>query len=106
MSEVIVLDKSHSWSASSEVFSPVLDYLEQYVVDVDTVVEVRLINEQNFRRLDLSKLSAVGRSQIFEVLKSGFLVDYVNKLIASGSADEIVLGVTSELVGLARNVRE
>ena len=84
MSGVIVLDKSHSWSASSGLFSLVLDYFEQYVVDVDTVAEVRLINEQNFRWLDSSKLSAVGRSQIFEVLKSGLLVDYVNKLIASG----------------------
>jgi hypothetical protein len=68
MSGTIVFDGGSDWSASSGTFNWVIDYLASHVEDLQTREQLRLIEEQNFRWLNMSDLPPEGQRQVRAIL--------------------------------------
>jgi hypothetical protein len=101
MSGTIVFDEKRDWSVSSGIFNWVIEFLAGTVKDEPTRNELRLIEEQNFRWLDLANLSEEGKHDVLAALKD-HLVPHADAHFPDSLYREGALEVIRELAGLAK----
>ncbi len=101
MSGTIVFDEGTDWSASSGIFNWVIDYLARTVDDQPTREALKLIDEQNFRWLNLADLSDVGRQQVLSRLAQEILT-YSNEQLPETAQRQDAITKVEELADLAR----
>ena len=100
MSGTIVFGEGTDWSASSGIFSLVIDYLAHAVDDQPTRDALRLIDEQNFGWLNLADLSDIGRRQVLSKLGQD-LVTYAGEQLPATAYKQDAIAKVGELVELA-----
>jgi len=100
MSGTIVFGEGTDWSASSGIFGLVIDYLAHAVDDQPTRDALRLIDEQNFRWLNLADLSDIGRQQVLSKLGQD-LVTYAVEQLPASAHERGATAKVHELVELA-----
>jgi len=101
MSGTIVFGAGTDWSASSGIFSLVIDYLAHTVDDQPTRDALRLIDEQNFGWLNLADLSDIGRQQVLSKLGQE-IVTYADEQLPATAYTQAAIAKVGELVELAR----
>jgi hypothetical protein len=104
MSGTIVFGEGADWSVSSGVFNWVINYLADTVDDELTRDELRLIDEQNFRWLNLSDLSETGRQQVLSILRQD-IEPYAREKLPPTELREDTVAKIGELGELARSSR-
>jgi hypothetical protein len=103
MSGTIVLGDGTDWSASSGIFSLVIDYLAHTVDDQATRDVLRLIDEQNFGWLDVADLSDIGRQQVLSRLGQE-LVTYAAEQLPATAYKQDAIAKVGELVELGETM--
>jgi hypothetical protein len=100
MSGTIVLAEGTDWTASSGVFNWVIGWLAGMVDDQGTRDELRLIDEQNFRWLNLADLSDIGRRQVLSTLAQE-IVHRADEQLPETALRQEALAKVGELAELA-----
>jgi hypothetical protein len=100
MSGTVVFDDDENWSASSGIFNWVVAFLIDRVEVGPTRDELSLIDEQNFRWLDLTRLPEGGRASVVRALSSA-LVPHAEENLPHTSHRDATLNVIRELADLA-----
>jgi hypothetical protein len=100
MSGTIVFDEKRDWSVSSGIFNWVIEFLASTVNDKPTQDELRLIDEQNFRWLELANLSEEGKHDVLVALRDR-LVPHAEEHFPHSPYREGALEVIRELAELA-----
>jgi len=103
MSGTIVFAEGTDWTASSGIFNWVIDYLARTVDDEPTREALRVIDEQNFRWLNLADLSETGRREVLSKLADGIVTYSEEKLPETGRRED-ALATVGELAELARAI--
>jgi hypothetical protein len=103
MSGTIVFAEGTDWTASSGIFNWVIDYLARTVDDESTREALRVIDEQNFRWLNLADLSETGRREVLSKLADG-IVTYSEEKLPETAQREDALATVGELAELARAI--
>jgi hypothetical protein len=101
MSGTIVFGEGSDWSASSGIFNWVVDYLANTVDDQPTRDALRVIDEQNFRWLNLADLSDVGRQQVLSKLAQE-IAAYSDEQLPEAAQRQDAAAKIEELAELAR----
>jgi hypothetical protein len=103
MSGTIVFAEGTDWTASSGIFNWAIDYLARTVDDEPTREALRVIDEQNFRWLNLADLSETGRREVLSKLADG-IVTYSEEKLPETARREGALAMVRELAELARAI--
>lgn len=100
MSGTIVFNYRCEWSASSGIFNWVNEFLIGRVAPGPDRETLRLIDEQNFRWLDIARLTEVGAAQVLVALRAE-LVPYSQRNLPDTPYREGALGVIQKLAKIA-----